>query len=189
MLGPGSSLILAQGYGQSERRVSLQGEALFTVHHDAAKPFIVVANGSEIRDVGTAFVVHSDAGGVRVVVTEGVVEHTAAKKSATTLNAGDAASISPAGEVSAQRGVGAGEDLAWTKGRLVFRDAPLSDVAEDLKRWYGVQLDIRDATLRRRQLTASFAGDSLRAVLDVISTALGATIERRGDTAVVRPAR
>jgi transmembrane sensor len=189
MLGPGSSLILAQGYGQSERRVSLQGEALFTVRHDATKPFIVVANGSEIRDVGTAFVVHSDAGGVRVAVTEGVVELTASKRSATTLNAGDAASVSPEGDVSAQRGVGAGDDLAWTKGRLVFRDAPLSDVADELKRWYGVQLDIRDPALRRRQLTASFTGDSLRAVLEVISTALGATIERRGDTAVVRPAR
>jgi transmembrane sensor len=189
MLGPGSTLMLTQGYGQTERRLSLQGEALFTVVHDATKPFIVVANGSEIRDVGTAFVVHSDAGGVRVAVTEGVVELTASKRVAATLNAGDAASISATGEVTTQRGVGAGEDLAWTRGRLVFRDAPLSDVAEDLRRWYGVQLDIRDAALRRRQLTASFAGDSLGAVLDVISTALGATIERRGDTAVVRPAR
>jgi transmembrane sensor len=189
MLGPGSSLILAQGYGQSERRISLQGEALFTVVHDAAKPFVVVANGVDIRDVGTAFVVHSDAGGVRVAVTAGVVELTAARKTATTLNAGDAASVSPGGEVTAQRGVGAREDLAWTTGRLVFRDAPLSDVAEDLRRWYGVQLDIRDASLRRRPLTASFEGDSLRRVLEVISTALGATTERRGDTVVVRPAR
>jgi transmembrane sensor len=185
MLGPGSVLTMAEGYGQAERRVTLRGEALFTVVHDAAKPFIVVANGAEIRDVGTAFVVHSDAGGMRVAVTSGVVELSAARQATTTLNAGDAASVSAAGAITAQRGVGTRDDLAWTKGRLVFRDTPLNEVSEDLARWYGVHLDIQDPALRRRPLSASFEGDSLRRVLDVISRALGASIERRGDSVVV----
>jgi transmembrane sensor len=189
MLGPGSSLIMAQGYGQQERRISISGEALFTVVHDESKPFIVVANGAEIRDIGTAFVVHSDAGGTRVAVTEGVVEVTSTRQSTTRLNAGDAASVSPAGDVTAERGVGAASDLAWTKGRLVFRDAPLAEVADDLKRWYGVELSIRDSALRRRPLSAEFQGDSLSDVLQVISAALGATMERRGDTIVVRSIR
>lgn len=189
MLGPGSILTMAEGYGQAERRVTLRGEALFTVVHDAAKPFVVVANGAEIRDVGTAFVVHSDAGGVRVAVTAGVVELSAPRQATTTLKAGDAAAVSPTGAVVAQRGVGARDDLAWTTGRLVFRDTPLSEVSEDLARWYGVHLDIQDAALRRRPLSASFEGDSLPQVLDVISRALGATIQRRGDTVVVRGAR
>ena len=189
MLGPGSELTMAEGYGQAERRVTLRGEALFTVVHDASKPFTVVANGAAIRDVGTAFVVHSDAGGVRVAVTEGVVELATGSADKTTLKAGDAASVSPAGALTAQRGVGAGDDLAWTRGKLVFRDAPLSEVSEDLARWYGVHLDIQDAALRRRPLSASFEGDSIRQVLDVISRALGASLERRGDTVVVRSAR
>ena len=189
MLGPGSELTMVEGYGLTERRVTLRGEALFTVLHDDTKPFIVAANGAEIRDVGTAFVVHSDGGGVRVAVTEGVVELTAARQSPTTLNAGDAASVTPAGEVAAQRGVGAGDDLAWTKGRLVFRDAPLEEVAEDLQRWYGVTLVIRDPALRRRPFAGSFAGDSIGSVLEVLSRALGATVERRGDTAFVRASR
>ena len=189
ILGPGSELTMAEGFGQNERRVTLTGEALFTVVHDDAKPFIVVANGVDIRDIGTAFVVHSDAGGVRVAVTEGVVELTAARQSPTRLNAGDAASVSPAGEVTAQRGVGAGDDLAWTKGRLVFRDTPLSEVSDDLRRWYGVHLEIADPALRRRPISASFEGDSLKIVLDVISTAIGATVERRGDAVILRQPR
>ena len=189
MLGPGSSLIMAQDDGQTERRISISGEALFTVVHDEAKPFIVVANGAEIRDIGTAFVVHSDGGGMRVAVTEGVVEVTSARQPATQLKAGDAASVSPAGVMTAERGVGAASDLAWTKGRLVFRDAPLVEVGEDLKRWYGVDLSIRDSALRRRPFSGEFHGDSLPRVLKVISAALGATMERRGDTIVVRSAR
>jgi hypothetical protein len=38
-------------------------------------------------------------------------------------------------------------------------------------------------------LSAEFAGDSLSSVLRVISSALGATMERRGDTVVVRNGR
>jgi transmembrane sensor len=188
VLGPGSSLIMQEGFGQSERRVSLRGEAFFTVMHDAAKPFTVVANGAEIRDVGTAFVVHSDVGETRIAVTEGVVD-LQVRGVTETLRAGDAATIPPDGAIRTARGVGVGDELAWTTGRLVFRDAPLSAVAEDLKRWYGVQLDIRDSALRRRPLSAEFHGDSLPNVLRVISAALGATMQRRGDTVVVRSAR
>jgi transmembrane sensor len=188
VLGPGSSLIMQEGYGQSERRVSVRGEAFFTVVHNEARPFIVVAKGVEIRDVGTAFVVHSDVGETRIAVTEGVVDLNAYGMTET-LRAGDAAAIGLDGRINAQRGVGAGDDLAWTTGRLVFRDAPLADVAEDLKRWYGVSLDIRDSALRNRPFSGEFKGDSLTSILNVISKALAATMERRGDTVVVRSAR
>lgn len=188
VLGPGSELTVAEAFGQSERRVALRGVALFTVVHDERKPFIVTANGTDIRDVGTAFVVHSNAGSVRVAVTDGVVEvrHARTAGPATTLKAGDIGTVSMSGAISAQRGVSTVDELAWTRGRLVFRDAPLSEVGEDLRRWYGVHLDIQDAALKRRPLSASFQGDSIRHVLDVIARTLGAVIERRGDTIVVR---
>jgi ferric-dicitrate binding protein FerR (iron transport regulator) len=186
-LGPGSALTMAEGFGESERRVSLTGDAFFTVVHDDAKPFIVTANGATIRDIGTAFVVHSDSSGVRVAVTEGIVEVNSTGRPSTTLNAGDAAAVSPTGDVSTQRGVGAADDLAWVTGRLVFRDAALTEVSEDLRRWYGVTLNIPEPALRRRLYTGSFQGDSLGSVLDAIAAAVGATVQRQpGDTIVFR---
>ena len=188
ILGAGTELTIAAGYGQSTRAVAVRGEAYFDVRHDAAVPFVVSANGTVIRDIGTAFVVRSDsAGGVRVAVTVGVVEMTPRSASGVTvLNAGDVATVSPAGDIAAERGAGTADDLAWTRGKLVFRDTPLSEVRDDLRRWYGIHLDVRDPVLLRRPLSASFEGDSIKRVLDVISLALGASIERRGDTAVVR---
>ena len=89
--------------------------------------------------------------------------------------------------MTASRGVGAADDLAWTTGRLVFRDTPLAEVAEDLRRWYGVHLEIPDAALRRLPLSATFnRGDSVSAVLDNIALSVGARHERRGDTVVLR---
>lgn len=188
IVGPGSVLTIAEGFGQSDRRVTLRGEALFTVVHDDTKPFVVTANGAAIRDIGTAFSVHSDAGGVRVAVTQGVVEvkHGEAT-AATTLNAGDLATVSPAGEIAAERGVNTEDELAWTHGKLVFRDTPLSEVSEDLRRWYGVHLNIQDPALKRRPLSATFQGDSIKDVLDIIARTMGASMERRGDTVFLRP--
>ena len=54
-------------------------------------------------------------------------------------------------------------------------------MAADLRRWYGVQLVVADSALASRHLTASFDGDPLDRVLEVVSLALGATTQRSGD--------
>ena len=80
-------------------------------------------------------------------------------------------------------------DTAWTTGRLVFRDAPLGEVAGALRRWYGVRLRFADSAAAERHLTATFAGESTDAVLRVVGLATGVRLERRGDTVVVRAGR
>ena len=81
-------------------------------------------------------------------------------------------------------------DVAWLRGQLVFDNAPLSRVRDDLRRWYGLELVIPDSSLLSRHVSTQFRpGESSAQVLRVLELALGATIERRGDTAIVRTAR
>lgn len=80
-------------------------------------------------------------------------------------------------------------DTAWTSGRLVFRDAPLPEVAGALRRWYGVELRVADPALASRHLTATFRGEPLADVLRVVGLALGARLDQRGDTVLVRAPR
>lgn len=191
ILGPSSRLTIAANYGLAGREVSLQGEAFFEVKHDASKPFTVNANGTTIRDVGTSFGVHADSiGEVRVAVVSGTVELTRGPASVigrTTLNAGDVGTVLADGSVIAQRGVGTDDDLAWKRGTLIFRDATLAEVRDDLRRWFGIELAFRDSSVLKRHMTATFTDrDSAASVLNAISLLLPATIERHGDTAVVR---
>ena len=80
ILGPDSHLTLAKGYGETERSVELEGEAFFTVVHDATKPFTVRAGKAIVKDLGTTFSVRTDVGGpVRVAVTSGSVHLRAAR--------------------------------------------------------------------------------------------------------------
>lgn len=81
---------------------------------------------------------------------------------------------------------GPADELAWTTGRLVFRDAALPEVADALRRWYGVDVRVTDPALAGRHLTASFQGEPVGEVLRVIGLALGARLDRRGDTVFVR---
>jgi transmembrane sensor len=51
----------------------LSGEALFKVHHDRARPFLVETSGATIRVVGTQFNVYAAPGATKVAVLEGKV--------------------------------------------------------------------------------------------------------------------
>jgi len=182
VLGPASELALGPDFGVAQRDVRLQGEALFDVRHDDAHPFRVRAGAVQIQDIGTTFVVRTDGEGVvHVAVTAGRV-----LVQGVILQEGDRGLVGPDGRAVAQRGTLTAHDLAWTQGRLVFDNAPLERVQSDLRRWYGVELVVADRSLARRHLTATFAGEPVQEVLKVIALALGATIQQRGDTAVVR---
>jgi transmembrane sensor len=164
--------------------------AWLSVHHDASLPFTVRAGGTIIRDVGTAFTVRTGDGArdaVSVVVTEGSVElrrESERAGSGLTLSAGDRAEL--AGErVQVEHGVASDADVAWTRGQLVFRDARFDVVRAELRRWYGVDLRV-DPVLTGRRLTATFEGEPVDRVLEVIALALGGHIVRRDSGVMLR---
>lgn len=191
VLAPESRLTVAVGYaGDKVREVGLTGEAYFDVHHDAARPFVVHAGGAEIRDLGTTFTVRATGErGVRVAVTSGSVSLAAANASpnaAIVLQPGDAGTVGVDGQTLAERGGAAEPDTAWTRGRLVFREAPVSVVRSELRRWYGIDLAI-DSSFASRHLSMTFDGESADRVLEVIALSLGAEVQRQGSTAVIKP--
>lgn len=185
VLGPESRLSLGDDYGQASRELTLEGQAYFDVVHDDAHPFLVRTRAATLRDVGTTFSVRSDSGaGTRVIVTSGAVDVAAAQgtpSAPTVLRAGDRAVVS--GErVRVERGVAIDTELAWTRGVLELHDAPLSAVAQELRRWYGVKLVVTDSAIASRRLTATFERATADEVGRVLAAVLGASVARSGDT-------
>jgi transmembrane sensor len=192
VIGPGTELTVASGFGDRARDVTLNGEAYFDVVHDESRPFTVHAGGATIVDVGTTFTVQSDSSaGVRVAVTSGAVRlrRATGADAGALLQAGDVGMLAAEGPVVAERNAASADDSAFAGGKLVFRDAPLSQVRGALRRWYGVDLVAADSTLARRRLTASFEGEPVERVLSVIGMTLGVDLERNGSTVTVRPPR
>lgn len=190
ILGPRSSITIAANYGAQRRDVDVSGDAYFDVVHDASKPFTIHASGATIEDLGTRFTIRTDAAdGVAVSVSQGSVSLQGVNTNGhgIVLHPGDRGSVLPNGQAVTRRGTS--EDMAWMRGRLVFREAPLTEVIASLKRWYGLELKVPDESLASRHLTATFSGEPPERVLEVIRLVLGADIERRGDTVIVRPAK
>jgi transmembrane sensor len=192
LLGPTSRLVVRFGDQDGNRLVRLDGVAYFSVVHDAARPFTVEAGSFRIQDVGTAFAVESDdSAGTRVVVDSGSVALGTGDQdpaASAVLNARDRASVDTKGIVVVERSAVSDDDLAWVQGRLVFRDAPLILVGAELYRWYGVRLRVADSSLANLHLTASFSGEPVDRVLNVIALSLGARIERQGNVAILHRA-
>jgi transmembrane sensor len=191
LLGPTSRLIVPIT-GDDGRTATLDGIGYFNVVHDSAHPFTVKAGAITVQDVGTAFSIESDdSAGARVAVDSGSVAIGAAGGAAirgAVLNARDRAVVDINGVVAIERSAVSADDLAWVQGRLVFRDAPLVLVGAELYRWYGVRLRVADSSLANLHLTASFSGEPVDRVLNVIALSLGASIERQGNVAILHRA-
>ncbi|HEU4788024.1 MAG TPA: FecR domain-containing protein, partial [Gemmatimonadaceae bacterium] len=190
LLGPASRLEVLPGYGSTTRAVELHGDAFFDVRHDSSAPFSVRVGKALIEDLGTIFTVESDDGvTASVAVVSGSVRIRAADSPASAgvvLGAGDRGAVDDAGTARADARSLRDDDLAWTTGRLAFRNAPLTRVAGELRRWYGVTLRVADTSLANRHVTASFSGEPVDQVLKVIGLTLGAHAERNGNEAVLR---
>ncbi|MFC0202896.1 FecR family protein [Novosphingobium soli] len=115
-----------------------QGQALFTVRHDAAHPFVVAVGEERLVDLGTVFDVRHDAEGLSVAVSEGAVQFDPE---------GAAVRIAP-GEVLQRRNGASDYTLSkvpaeqvgeWREGRLTFQAASLAAVAAQLSRVTGIE--------------------------------------------------
>jgi transmembrane sensor len=198
VLGPTSTLRLADGFGGATREVFLQGQAFLRVRHDEARPFVVNAGGTRAIDLGTAFEVRAYPNeGVRVAVTEGVVEvrRDAGAADSTILQPGDIAEMPPTGATVVKRQQNVERLLGWTRGELVFDDTPLRDVAHELERWFDVQVRIDDPALQAVPWSVPLRiGESLDTILELVETTLqsrGVRAERDGNVITIRsgPAR
>ena len=190
VLGATSTMRLAEGFGASNREVFLEGQAFLRVRHDSTRPFVVNAGGTRAIDLGTAFEVRAYPNeGVRVAVTEGVVEvrRNTGSADSTVLQPGDVAEVPTSGATVVKRQQNVERLLGWTRGELVFDDTPLSDVGRELERWFEIQVRIDDPAIKSRRWSVPLRiGDSLDSILELIETTLQVRAERNGNVITFR---
>jgi transmembrane sensor len=184
-LAPGTVLRRPSDYGRHDRRLELEGEAYFIVTHDSTRPFTVATTRLVARDLGTRFNVraYADDSGTAVVVAEGQVavglRQPSGAASSLVLGTGDAGDVQN-GRLARTPDVSIDQVLAWTDGRLVFRDTPLADVATRLARWYDVDVRLGSRSLGTLRVTGSFRDEPVGVVLDAIARSVDVRLERRG---------
>ena len=189
-LPDGSVLTLNRGaaarvqWRSDERRVLLaRGEAAFRVVHNEQAPFTVMAGNVELRDIGTEFNVLRTPSQLTVTIREGAVGISAATRSAT-LRAGDRAIIA-GGQIQTRR-VEAEDAFAWREGRLVYRDAPMSEVIEDLNRYSPTPVRLADSNVAALRFSGVLVIDAPTAMTARLEAFLPIRSEHNASGIVIR---
>lgn len=147
-LTDGSSVRLDTGsrikvrFDRGRRLIDLEnGQALFTVAHDASRPFIVDAGQARVTAIGTVFDVRRQGDVASVTLVSGVVDIGGGGQTQRMV-AGHQARISNAGPVT--KVVDAKAETSWVDGRIIFRDTPLSQAVAEVNRYLTapVELDV-----------------------------------------------
>ncbi len=168
-------------YGRDFRRVTLnQGQAVFKVAHDPARPFTVATQSGTVRALGTEFDVHRSSAGTRVTVVEGVVDVTARspdRVAVARLRPNMQIAYSSAGEMSPIMKVDAARMVDWQRGTLRFVAEPLSAVVADLNRFSTRPIIVENSVLAGEEITGTARIDGILEWLYALSESMGMTIE------------
>jgi transmembrane sensor len=180
-LSDGSTVVLNTdtsvrvGFSDAVREVHLlDGEALFDVASNPARPFRVRSDRVVAQAVGTSFVVRKKAGETVVTVIEGEVavvdfaqlDITApaiVPQQAVHVSAGTRADVQ-ASNVRTVPIVNAAAVTSWRSGRLIFDGTPLSEVVAEFNRYNDVQLELAGDRLSGERISGVFDADQPHAL-------------------------
>jgi hypothetical protein len=176
-----------------ERDVYLSGEAFFEVTKNPSKPFRVFADEVVTKVLGTSFTVRAFEKDkeIKVTVRTGKLrvysQETDAAKADMNTEHPDDILLTPNQQVVYQRNKQKFQktilekpviiDSAISKSSMIYEDAPVIGVLENLKKAYGISIIYDEDTLKACTLTADLTDESLRAKLDLICKAIDAGYE------------
>jgi transmembrane sensor len=175
-------------FDKDRRRVELtQGEALFRVAHDPARPFDVQTPFAVVRAVGTEFNVYNRTDSTQVAVIEGKVRIAAvstAQKSASELAQSHDAHSSNADSNQGAIPLAAGQQVtvssaaepkpipanastttAWVQRRIVLDNDSVRTAVDQFNRYNRVQIHVRDEALADLRISGVFDVDDPQALI------------------------
>ncbi len=139
-LNANSKLRVNHSYNRIDRNIAVQGEAYFEVKHNKKKPFVVAANTSQIKVLGTEFNVsnRTDVNSVVTTLVKGAVKiglpHQEVK-----LTVGEQAVLDNVSRTIKIREVNTADYTSWKEGYFTFRKERISQLLNRIDDWYDIQ--------------------------------------------------
>jgi len=190
-LNSGSKLLYQRTSGKT-REVQLIGEAYFDVVKNPERPFIVHAEGINIRVLGTVFNVRCYPGekDVETTLLHGAVSVTHNDdpgKKPILLSPNQKLTISKAYLQDAMQHTVAVktyelknldttiqpahlQETAWVYNRLEFRNMDFRTLAAKMERWYNVNIVFADSAVQRLRFVGSFENETIEEALHALQS-------------------
>ncbi|AWW29659.1 hypothetical protein DN752_05725 [Echinicola strongylocentroti] len=167
-----SKIMFPIAFSDTEREVSLSGEAYFKVEKDSTKPFRVVTDNLTTSVLGTEFNVNAykNQDFVSVALVEGSVR----------LRAGDMVSLLGPGQKGSLKKETSSfnieqfdvtDEMGWMRGELIFNGVSLGEIAKRLKRSFGIEIEFAKKGYATYEFTGKFKDEELSIILTAIARA------------------
>lgn len=180
-------------YTGAQRDVTLLGgEAMFSVTHDASRPFVVDAGAGRVTVTGTRFDVRRVAQSVAVAVESGSVKvqgvpisaGTASAKTSALLTRGLGTTVHADGTVASASPVNLSTALAWRDGKLVFQNATLAEVVNEVSLYRQSPVVVANDAVGQLRLTSVFNSDNTDELLAALPQFLPVRVQTLADGSV-----
>ena len=192
LLNSDSRITYSEDYGDTDRRIVLDGEAFFEVMPDAARPFIIRTGKLETIVVGTSFNISAYKGNpdIKVAVVTGKVRVKAH------LDAEGVKEVVLFPSQMLTYGQADGEfkkentdlvtETSWKKNVFFLKNADFQEIKDKLERWYSVTFVVDEGLDVKEDFTARFGDVPLEQVLDALNYTSRFQYERINDKVYVK---
>jgi transmembrane sensor len=128
---------------KDDRRFAIldHGEALFTVIHNDADPFIVEVGDAVVHDAGTVFNIIRSGDSTEVGVAEGLVIYNPENEKVS-LAPGRGLRVAGRGRAPETFSIPAAAVGSWKRNQLTYNDASMRRIAADLSRSLGTKISV-----------------------------------------------
>ncbi len=157
-------------FSSNTREVNMNGEAYFSVTHDANKPFIVHSNSSSVTVHGTKFNVNSYESSQNILVSlfEGSVSMKAANNNVMLRPGQEGYYDKSKNKLEVKEG-----DVefakSWTNDQLRFENKNLREVCKYLSKWYSVEIQVDPSISDRQSYSFTLRNESLEEITRLLS--------------------
>lgn len=164
----------------------LKGEVFFDVEPDAGRPFIVYGDHSTTRVLGTRFFVHEKNNGDEVKVLSGRVHVTNINRpeESVLLHDHDSVSVNRDG-LSKIDTLKTKLTTSWVDGYLVFQDAALGDVIEQIQRYRKGVVIFKSDSLRQFRINGRIYLRDSKHILETLEKTLSVKVMHLTDWLVI----
>ena len=186
-LAPESKLTIPKTFGATMRAVKIEGAGTFTVAKGQAENFRVYGRNAIVTATGTVFTVraYESDPAMTVVVEEGTVSVSRGDDTQS-LKAGESLVVERDKALRSASSVESEEAAGWTMGTLAVSNRPLRDVLPQLRRWYGLSVNVPSDALLDRPVTMRASLDSSRQAIRAIEQSTGLEFGYIGQNMVFR---
>jgi transmembrane sensor len=159
-------------YNKSKREIRFDGEGYFAVSKDKDRPFLIDAQGLQVRVLGTKFnlLARKEGFTAELALEEGSVSFTSMKN-------GDHVTVSPnqkaildqlTGLITIEKGINIEEAKAWKLKEMIFRNEPLSSVIEAIEKEYNVHIKVSHSAYMTDLFTGTIPSNDIQEALEVL---------------------